>query len=155
MHALQEPPMTATVANRLSCLIACTAVLGGTTAYAYDLFGSDIAGIDVQSIQQCADACTANSDCLAWTFVRAGLKGPSARCFLKNPVPQPSTNGTCPTNADCISGYKEPSWCGDKGQGDVLSCPSGTCNARSSKSCTGWWIFRQCTTLVSANYYCQ
>src|SRR5574337_368195 len=149
---LQEPLMTATVAKRLSCLIACTVVLAGTTAYAHDLFGSDIASIDVQDVQQCADACTANSDCLAWTFVRAGLKGPSARCFLKNPVPSPSTNSTCQSNSDCISGYKQPGWCGDKAQGDVLSCPSGTCNARSSKSCSGWFIFKHCTTLVSLDH---
>lgn len=125
-------------------------------AYGYDLFGSDIAGIAVQDANQCAVACNDNSNCLAWTFVRAGLKGSSASCFLKNPVPKPSWNDVCQTNFDCVSGYKEASWCGDKSQGDVLTCQTGTsCDSRRHTSCTGWWIFKSCTTLVTTNYYCQ
>ena len=125
-------------------------------AYGYDLLGSDIAGIDVQNADQCAAACNGSSNCLAWTFVRAGLKGPSARCFLKNPVPTPSWNSVCQTNFDCVSGYKQANWCGDKSQGDVLTCQTGTsCNPTRSTSCSGWWIFRKCTPLVTTNYFCQ
>jgi hypothetical protein len=141
--------------NRL--LLATIVMLSATfNAYAYDLFGSDITSLDVQTADQCAAACNGNSNCLAWTFVRAGLKGPSARCYLKNPVPQPSWNNVCQTNFDCVSGYKQANWCGDKSQGDVLSCAAGTsCNPKTSKSCDGWWIFRNCTTIQTTDYFCQ
>lgn len=138
-------------------IVAIILLSANINAYGYDLFGSDIAGIDVQNSDQCAAACNSNSSCVAWTFVRAGLKGPSARCFLKNAVPPaPSWNSVCQTNFDCVSGYKQANWCGDKSQGDVISCATGTsCNPRTSRSCSGWWIFRSCTTLQTTDYFCQ
>ncbi len=137
-------------------------------AYGYDLFGSDIGAVAVQNPDQCAAACNANSNCLAWTFVRAGLKGSSAMCFLKNPVPAPSFNSVCKTNTDCLSGLKRSDgWCGESpnrnaqgsqsvlGQGVVLSCASGlTCKPKVSRTCTGWWIFKSCSNTQTVDFFC-
>src|SRR5574340_1563559 len=87
-------------------LVAITLLSATFNAHAYDLFGSDIAGIDVQTADQCAAACNGNANCLAWTFVRAGLKGPSARCFLKNPVVRWLWNNVCLTKVEWLWGYK-------------------------------------------------
>ena len=146
-------PNSRSLASMLFVVFLC--VCASFSAHAYDLMGSDIAGSNVSNPDQCAAACAGNPACLAWTFVRAGLKGPSARCFLKNPVPAPSFNAVCLTNFDCVSGFRQASWCGDKAQGDVLTCATGTrCNPRTSKSCSGWWIFRGCTTTQTTDYFC-
>ena len=124
-------------------------------AHAYDLFGSDIAGLDVANPDQCASACSSNSNCLAWTFVLPGTPraapGPSPRCYLKNPVPSPTANNCC------LSGLKRSdNWCGENTQGLVLTCPSGlNCGSKRTRTCEGWWIFRTCTTLVTTDYFCQ
>jgi hypothetical protein len=144
-------------------------------AHAYDFFGNDIAGLDVQNVNQCAAACNANPRCLAWTFVKAGRMGPTARCFLKNPIPSPSFNATCPTNAECLSGVKRSDgWCGETplravqgnqnvlGQGQVLSCPSGqSCRPRilggGTQVC--WFLFfpYPCKSekIQTTDFFCQ
>lgn len=126
-------------------------------AYGCDLFGNDIGGLNVNNVSDCAAACSGNGNCLAWTFVRAGLKGPTARCYLKNPTPPTcSFNSVCQSNFDCVSGYKQADWCGDKSQGDVLSCTTGkACNPRRSRVCTGWWIFQTCDYIQTTDYFCQ
>jgi PAN domain len=133
--------------NALTRLFLATSLLLSATCgvYGYDLFGSDIAGLNVQNTDECSAACDSNADCLAWTFVRAGLHGPSARCYLKNPVPLPSYSSVCATNYDCISGLKRSDgWCGELEQGVVLSCPSGlSCRPRE---------YSETRTL---DYYCQ
>jgi PAN domain len=111
-------------------------------ARSYDFLGNDITpgrvGIPVATTNQCAAACTANAGCQAWTFVAAGRMGPSALCFLKNPVPPPTFDATCPNNTACLSGLKRTDgWCGEDpsqhtagsqsmlGQGVVLACSAG------------------------------
>jgi hypothetical protein len=107
------------------------------SAYAYDLFGSDIPGpsgnLLVTTTDECASACNGNSACQAWTFVKPPLK---------NPTSAPSVNAVCTANAPppCLSGVKRSDgWCGEgadpapgvPAQGIVLSCPSGqTCGPR-------------------------
>ena len=49
----------------------------------------------------CEQACNAEAQCKAWTFVRPGVQGPSARCWLKNMVP-PKVVDSC-----CVSGKKQ------------------------------------------------
>jgi PAN domain-containing protein len=138
-------------------------------AYGYDLFGNDIGAVPAANADACAAACNANSNCVAWTWVRAGLKGPGAVCFLKNPAPAPSFNSVCKTNVDCLSGLKRSDgWCGESpnrnapgstsvlGQGQVLSCPSGkSCGPKVSQTCTGWWIFKSCTKTQTVDFFCQ
>lgn len=66
-----------------------------------DRFGSDFRNIAVNGDPRtCMSLCVRERECRAWTFVKAGLQGPSARCFLKNQVPRAVAN-TC-----CTSGIK-------------------------------------------------
>ena len=157
-------------------VIAIVLSVNNLSAYGYDRLGNDIASLDVQNPDECAKACNGNSNCLAWTFVRKGLKSPtSARCYLKNPVPPPSLNGVCLTNIDCVSGLKEEdgTWCGESpnrnadgsdvlGQGVVLSCSSGkSCGPRITREPDHWCWFLfvpyRChgDLSYSLTYYCQ
>ncbi len=49
---------------------------------------------------RCQAACMDEAQCKAWTYVKPGIQGPNARCWLKNGVPNPTQN-TC-----CVSGLK-------------------------------------------------
>ncbi len=48
----------------------------------------------------CQAGCSADSNCRAFTYVKPGVQGPSARCWLKSGVPQ-ATGSSC-----CVSGFK-------------------------------------------------
>ena len=43
----------------------------------------------------CQWACQKDSRCRAWTFVKPGIQGPLARCWLKNRVPAARKNSCC------------------------------------------------------------
>lgn len=66
--------------------------------------GSDISGTDLPTANPtlCFNQCNADANCQAWTFVKPGIQGPNARCYLKNPVPGQVAD-TC-----CVSGVKLP-----------------------------------------------
>jgi hypothetical protein len=46
----------------------------------------------------CAATCESNPKCYAWTFVKPGVQGRRARCWLKGTIP-PAVANSC-----CISG---------------------------------------------------
>jgi hypothetical protein len=50
--------------------------------------------------EPCRDACAREQMCRAYSYVRPGLQGPNARCWLKSSIPNPVAN------ACCISGAK-------------------------------------------------
>jgi hypothetical protein len=50
--------------------------------------------------EQCQQACTSDANCRAFTWVRPGLQGPQAQCWLKSGVPVSVANG------NCVSGVK-------------------------------------------------
>ncbi len=66
-----------------------------------DLFGGDMHGVGRSQVtpQSCQAACRGETECIAWTYVRAGVIG-DARCALKS---KPSQQVTSPC---CISGTK-------------------------------------------------
>ncbi|HEY5606789.1 MAG TPA: PAN domain-containing protein, partial [Alphaproteobacteria bacterium] len=66
--------------------------------------GSDIVGSNLATPNPtlCKNLCDGNANCKAWTFVKPGIQGPQARCYLKNPVPAQVANSCC------ISGVKLP-----------------------------------------------
>src|SRR6185503_8412100 len=66
--------------------------------------GSDYTSFDVASgrPEACRDACMADANCAAFTFVNPGVQGPAARCWLKNPIPNPNPDSCC------VSGVKPP-----------------------------------------------
>ncbi|MBI4822516.1 MAG: PAN domain-containing protein [Deltaproteobacteria bacterium] len=59
--------------------------------------GSDYRSFDLPKADPtlCRDACMAEAPCLAFTFVNPGVQGPSARCWLKNRVPDPVASDCC------------------------------------------------------------
>jgi PAN domain len=63
-------------------------------------YGSDYRHVDSLTAAQCQAACAKETQCKAWTWVKPGVQGPSAKCWLKNAVPAKSSN------ACCISGMK-------------------------------------------------
>lgn len=70
--------------------------------------GTDLPGSDYRSFWQsqdfwsvCQEACRADGQCHSFTYVRAGVQGPQAKCWLKNSVPAPVPNSNC-----CVSGAK-------------------------------------------------
>jgi hypothetical protein len=46
----------------------------------------------------CLNACTADKNCKSFSFIRPGVQGPEARCFLKHSV------APAVANACCVSG---------------------------------------------------
>jgi hypothetical protein len=59
--------------------------------------GGDYRSFDlpVADAGQCASACAAEGQCVAFTYVNPGVQGPMARCWLKNVVPNPVPSACC------------------------------------------------------------
>ena len=49
----------------------------------------------------CRDACANDPNCQAYTYVKPGIQGPKARCWLKKGVPAAQSNNCC------VSGVKK------------------------------------------------
>ena len=67
-----------------------------------DRYGGDYKYFDITTdhIEDCEGACKADTQCTAWTYVKAGAVRPNAFCALKNVIPAISDN-VC-----CVSGTK-------------------------------------------------
>jgi hypothetical protein len=101
--------MTASLA-RLACL--CLALVFSNAAFAggtnvslevgQDRMGGDYKGFALAQpdAQLCRQACADDTACHAFTYVKPGIKGPEAMCFLKSSV-VPATADAC-----CTSGAK-------------------------------------------------
>jgi hypothetical protein len=64
--------------------------------------GSDYANFDIfpappflSAEANCMERCRQDRQCLAWTFVKPGIQGPNARCWLKNAIPLARANNCC------------------------------------------------------------
>ncbi len=71
-------------------------------------YGWDRPGLDYRSFNLnqanpaiCRNRCAAEPQCRAWTYVRPGVQGPRARCWLKHSIPG-RVSRTC-----CVSGIKQ------------------------------------------------
>lgn len=62
--------------------------------------GGDYHSSDMDSWMACSQACMAEARCRAWTWVKPGIQGPRAKCWLKSVVPAPRHNDCC------VSGVK-------------------------------------------------
>jgi PAN domain len=67
-----------------------------------DRYGGDYLFFDINTdhIEDCEDACKADTKCAAWTYVKPGALRPHAVCALKTVIPAISDN-VC-----CVSGTK-------------------------------------------------
>jgi hypothetical protein len=85
----------------LSLLFIAPDVYGQGLEYDTDRQGADYKNFDVSADPNiCRRACAIDPQCKAFTYVKPGIQGPNARCWLKNGVPA-SKQSTC-----CISGVK-------------------------------------------------
>jgi hypothetical protein len=81
---------------------AASTVAVGVAMHDIDLRGSDYTGLKLGSgdAAACQNACRADTRCAAWTFVRAGIQGEEARCWLKNAVPRQSASPCCTSGVE-------------------------------------------------------
>lgn len=70
--------------------------------YNTDRMGSDYRNFDLTRANPalCQTRCSREARCKAWTYVKPGIQGPKARCWLKTSVP------VAKPNACCVSGLK-------------------------------------------------
>ena len=75
----------------------------GPYQYGVNLPGGDLKGLFMDGgPEECEKACNAEAQCLAFTWVKPGVQGPKAACWLKkSPVPAPQQF------PDAVSGYKK------------------------------------------------
>ncbi|MSO66896.1 MAG: apple domain-containing protein [Pseudolabrys sp.] len=72
--------------------------LTGLTEFSIDRFGGDYRHFDTASDTSgatCKAACEGENKCRAWTYVRPGYIGPTARCFLKDKITRPRKKPCC------------------------------------------------------------
>ncbi len=100
-----NPSLEAALA--VSVIIASMLLPGSSFATTTTEAETNRPGGDYESIElshsepnACRAACDSDAGCKAYTYVRPGIQGRLARCFLKNTVPDPVAD-TC-----CVSGIK-------------------------------------------------
>ncbi|MFN2533443.1 MAG: PAN domain-containing protein [Pyrinomonadaceae bacterium] len=103
-----------------------------------DRHGQDYRNFDLSSPSpdSCRDACASDSDCKTYTYVKPGVQGPNARCWLKSGLP-PGTPSSC-----CVSGLKSVS-------------PGGFQRGHSPKlvRCYGCFISLACLAAISRPHW--
>lgn len=66
-----------------------------TFEHGVDRPGGDFSNLQSEGANQCSTDCEEDAECRAWTYVRPGVQGPKAHCYLKRSVPDKKTNGCC------------------------------------------------------------
>ena len=79
-----------------------------------DLYSSTTAA-HVEKPADCQLLCNRELGCRAWTWVRPGVQGPTARCWIKSSI-TPAVRGIC-----CTSGTKKSLAPRDWGPDDIVS----------------------------------
>ena len=70
----------------------------GPIEYSIDRFGGDYRNLEIAADSAgapCKAACEADNKCRAWTYVRPGYIGASARCYLKDHITRPRSKPCC------------------------------------------------------------
>jgi len=88
------------LADNRSALTRPTGSIGPGMERDTNYYGSDYKNLDNITAAQCQTACANEAPCKAWSWVKPGVQGPQAKCWLKNQVPAKSANSCC------ISGLK-------------------------------------------------
>jgi PAN domain. len=68
--------------------------------YDTNRLGGDYKSFQASAPDQCRDSCAGEDQCVAFTFVKAGVQGPTGVCWLKGSVPPPNPD------TNCVSGIK-------------------------------------------------
>lgn len=97
LHALLGILAVAFLAPILALLLPAPAAAQANPNFEYgiDRRGGDYRSFDLNfdAPGLCAGQCAQEGRCRAWTYVRPGVQGPKARCWLKNVVPAPTRDG--------------------------------------------------------------
>ena len=76
--------------------IMANAKLGPLAEPNFDRPGQDYKNFELDSnANTCEFACTKDAKCKAWTYVKPGVQGLKARCWLKTGVPPLRSNSCC------------------------------------------------------------
>jgi hypothetical protein len=70
----------------------------GPIEFGIDRRGADYRNFELPSDpsgQRCKSTCENEKKCRAWTYVRPGYVGASARCYLKSKIPRPRRRPCC------------------------------------------------------------
>ena len=116
-----------------SIFVLLTAAAAATTHAQTTLeFGVDRPGADYYSFDlvtpdanTCRAVCENDSQCQAFSYVRPGIQGPRARCWLKSAAPNRVGSGCCISGAR-LPATLETSWDRPGGDYRVTSLPFGT-----------------------------
>jgi hypothetical protein len=84
-----------------------TPLARGSVQYGADMPGGDYKNFDIGGSAHgpCQAACQNDTNCRAWTFVKPGIQGPSARYWLKNSVSERAkAQGRRPDRVDQLVG---------------------------------------------------
>ena len=87
--------------SRIGAPVATARLLNPGMMPGVDLPGSDYSSTPIAGTAvDCANACTLDGKCVAWTWVKPGVQNAQAMCWLKNSVPSQAAN------ANATSGIK-------------------------------------------------
>lgn len=86
------PPPPPAVAAPAPAPVAAGGMEMDTDRMGADMYGFALVAADPA---MCQTACNVNAQCMAWTYLKPGLRGPQAQCFLKNAVPAATRNNCC------------------------------------------------------------
>lgn len=93
-----------TLSAAVFCLAPAFAAETVSVEFAKDRMGSDYKGFATGiDPDVCRNACAADAVCKAYTYVRAGVKGPDAMCFLKSAAPPPTPDNCCISGAKSVA----------------------------------------------------
>ena len=122
----KEKVMDSVNRNFLLTVMMCFAFLFAVgSAYAWEA-NTDRPGMDYKNFdlsiakpEVCENACKEDGEnCRAWTYVRPGVQGEKARCWLKKGVPAAKQNRCC------VSGVLLPNISGEKQSVIPITVPS-------------------------------
>ena len=60
-----------------------------------NLPGNDYSNMEIGLPDDCRSACLKDGKCEAWTFVKPGIQGRRAHCWLKDRVPRAQQSSCC------------------------------------------------------------
>ncbi len=79
----------------LWCIVVFFGAASALAVDGVDLPGHDYARYTAPSALTCRHSCGGEPECQAYTWVRPGVQGPDAICYLKNIEPAIVKNGCC------------------------------------------------------------